>query len=255
MIMQNASSIFRCTLMAAVVAVSPLFSAFGQVASPPASVPPPPKWERSASFGFTLTSGNSDTILFTADAQAQKKWLRDELSFGASAGYGESEDVKNNDYVKGYGQYNRLFTQRFYGYLRLDAMHDDIADVDYRFTLGPGAGYYFIKREQTRLSAELGPGFVYERQGGETESYLTVRLAERFEHKIKDGARIWQSAEVLPQVDDVENYVVNAELGVEAPLTKTLSLRAVLQDTYDHQPAPGRKKNDLKLITALAWKF
>ena len=247
------------TLRVGAIATAVLFALTigisAQVASPPASVPPPPKWERSASFGFTLTSGNSDTILFTADAMAQKKWLHDELSFGANAGYGESEDVKNNDYLKGFGQYNRLFTERFYGYARIDAMHDDIADVDYRFTLGPGAGYYFIKREQTRLGAELGPAFVYEKQGGESHGYMTLRLAERFEHKIKDGARIWQSAEILPQVDDFDNYVVNAELGVEAPLSRMLSLRAVLQDTYDHDPAPGREKNDLKLITALAWKF
>jgi len=247
------------TLRAGATATAVLFAlTFGtsaQVASPPASVPPPPRWERSASFGFTLTSGNSDTILFTADAMAQKKWLHDELSFGANAGYGESEDVKNNDYLKGYGQYNRLFTERFYGYARIDAMHDDIADVDYRLTFSPGVGYYFVKREQTRFSTELGPAFVYEKQGGESHGYMTLRLAERFEHKIKDGARIWQSAEVLPQVDDFDNYIINAELGVEAPLTRMLSLRAVLQDTYDHDPAPGREKNDLKLITALAWKF
>jgi putative salt-induced outer membrane protein YdiY len=231
------------------------FPLAGQVASPPASVPPPPKWERSASFGFTLTSGNSHNVLFTADAQAQKKWPEDELSFGANAGYGKSEGVKNNDYLKGYGQYNRLFTERFYGYARLDAMHDDIADVDYRVTLGPGAGYYFIKRQQTRLSTEAGPAFVYERQGGETHGYMTLRLGERFEHKVKDGARIWQSLEILPQVDDFDNTLVNAELGLEAPITKALSLRVVFQDTYDHEPAPGRLKNDLKLVSALAWKF
>jgi putative salt-induced outer membrane protein YdiY len=254
MIRQICSPRFSLTLTIVMMFAVP-WSGRAQVASPPASVPPPPKWERSASFGFTLTSGNSDTVLFTGDAQAQKKWAHDELSFGANAGYGESEDVKNNDYVKGYGQYNRLFTERFYGYARVDGLHDDIADVDYRFSIGPGAGYYFIKREQTRLSTELGPGFVIEKQGGDARSYLTLRLAERFEHKVKNGARIWQSAEILPEVEDFDNYLVNAELGVEAPLTRTLALRAVLQDTYDHEPAPGREKNDLKLITSLAWKF
>jgi hypothetical protein len=28
-----------------------------------------------------------------------------------------------------------------------------------------------------------------------------------------------------------------------------------LQDTYDHDPAEGRKKNDLKFVTAIAYKF
>jgi hypothetical protein len=32
-------------------------------------------------------------------------------------------------------------------------------------------------------------------------------------------------------------------------------LRAVLQDTYDNEPALGRKHNDIKLITSIVYKF
>ena len=50
---------------------------------------------------------------------------------------------------------------------------------------------------------------------------------------------------------------MNAEFGIEADLTKkkNLSLRVTLDDTYNNQPAPGRLQNDLKLITAIAYKF
>ena len=46
-----------------------------------------------------------------------------------------------------------------------------------------------------------------------------------------------------------------AELGVESGLTKQVSLRVYLQDTYDNEPAPGREKNDFKLIAGVAYKF
>lgn len=84
---------------------------------------------------------------------------------------------------------------------------------------------------------------------------MTLRLAERFDHKLNDRAKIWQSVEILPQVDNFSNYIVNAELGVETSLTKRLSLRTYIQDTYDNEPAPGREKNDLKLVAAMAYKF
>jgi hypothetical protein len=32
-------------------------------------------------------------------------------------------------------------------------------------------------------------------------------------------------------------------------------LRVYLDDTYNNVPAPGRKKNDLKLVAAVAYKF
>jgi putative salt-induced outer membrane protein len=225
----------------------------GQVAAP--VPPPPPKWEKSAALGLTLTEGNSDTLLVTGNLLASRKGERNEISLGADGAYGENNDVKNNETLHGFAQYNRLFSDRFYGYARLDGLHDAIADVEYRFTFSPGVGYYFIKNERTRLSGEVGPGYIYEKQGDDERGYFIARLAERFDHKINDKTKIWQSLEFLPEIEDFDNYIINAEVGVDTQLTQKLALRSYLQDTYDNQPAPGRKKNDLKLVTALAWKF
>jgi putative salt-induced outer membrane protein YdiY len=213
------------------------------------------RWETSAALGLTLTKGNSDTLMFTADALTSRKYTHDELSFGVGLSYGEQSDIKNNETAKAFGQWNHLFTDRFYGYVRADALHDAIADIDYRITLSPGVGYYFIKNEKMLLSAEGGPGAVIEKQGGEEKIYFVGRVAEKFEYKFSDKAKVWQMAEFLPQLDDFDNYIINAEVGVEASITARTALRAVLQDTYDNEPAPGRKKNDLKLVTSVVVKF
>jgi putative salt-induced outer membrane protein len=237
-----------------------VLSALAMTAAEPPPTPPPapptnPPWESSAGLGFTLTRGNSDTLLFTGNLQTSKKAVSYEINAGADATYGEIESKKNAESFHGFGQYNRLFAERWYGYFRIDGLHDAIADVEYRFTLGPGLGYYFIKTDQNRLSAEVGPAFIYEKQGSDTKGYFTARVGERFEHKFSEKARLWQTVEFLPQVDDFDNYIINGEIGVETPLTRKLSLRTYLQDTYDNQPAPGRKKNDLKLVTGIAYKF
>ena len=215
----------------------------------------PPKWETSAALGFTATQGNSDTILFTAQVLSQKKWDEHEIRLGADATYGENEDVKSADGAHAFGQYNRLFSERFYGYARFDALHDAIADIEYRFLLSPGAGYYLLKSETTALSVEGGPGFVYEKQGDDEQGYITARLAERLEHKFNDNVRLWQSVEFLPQVDDLDNFLINAEIGVEAKLTQKFSVKVFAVDNYDNQPAEGRKENDIKVVTALAYTF
>jgi hypothetical protein len=46
-----------------------------------------------------------------------------------------------------------------------------------------------------------------------------------------------------------------AEIGVEAALTKSFSLKTFLDDSYLNQPAPGKLKNDAELIAALSYKF
>jgi len=263
------------TALAAGVVTATLLTAVAPAPAQDTKPAEPKRWETSANAGVTLTRGNSKNFLATVGINSSRKWSKDEVLLGASGGYGESTSVnradnvrpdpetKTQDYIKGFAQYNRLFSERLYGGLRLDAIHDDIADVNYRFTLSPLLGYYLIKNPSTTLAVEAGPSFVYEQVGGEEQSYLGARLAERFEHKFKSGARIWQTAEIIPQVDDVENFIANFELGAEAPLTKKLSLRVVLQDTYDNQPAEvtgaagtrSKLKNDMKLIAGLAYKF
>lgn len=233
-------------------------TAVGTYAQTPAPAPvpeKPPEWETSAAAGFTLTQGNADSVLFTAQVLSQKKWDQNEVRLGADATYGEIEDVKSADAVHGFGQYNRLFTDRAYGYVKLDALHDAIADIEYRIMLSPGAGYYFIKNDTTLLSAEAGPGFIYEKQGDDSRGYLIARLAERLEHKFNENVRLWQTLEFLPQVDDLNNFLINAEIGVEAKLTEKLSVKVFAVDNYDNEPAEGREENDIKLVTALAYTF
>lgn len=212
-------------------------------------------WDKTASFGLTLTRGNSETLLATANFQADRKGSENELSFGGTATYGEDSGSVNTKFLRGFGQYNRLVNDKLFGYLRADVLHDEIADVDIRLSLGPGVGYYFIKDDTTTFSAEAGASYIYEDQGGVDNSYASIRIAERYARKLNDRAHVWQSAEFLPQVDDFENFLLLVEIGIESKITDNLSLRAVIQDNYDNQPAIGRDSNDLRLITGVSYSF
>ena len=217
-----------------------------------------PEWEGSAGMGFALTKGNSDTMLINVRGDAEKKWDKNELRFGASGTYGENDGDRNNEQARGTAQYNRIFgdKDRWYGYARLEGMYDGIADLDGRITIGPGIGYYFIKDKKKSLSGEAGPSAVFEKYSGEDwETYLTLRLAERFEYKFNDTAKLWQSVEYLPDVSDTKRFIVNAEIGVETTITKDWALRVMLQNSYNNEPSPGRDRNDLKLIAGVNYKF
>jgi len=230
--------------------------ALAQVTPAPAlELPPAPKWESSANAGLSYTSGNSDTLLVTAGLDTKRKGERDEWAFGAKGAYGKNDGTSNNELAAGYGQYNYLFTERFYGYARVDALYDGIADIDYQVNLSPGVGYYFIKNDRTTLAGEFGPGYMWVKKGGVADDYATLRFTERFEQKLGDKARLWQSLTYLPQIDDWGNYTLAAEIGIEAPIVKDLSLRLVATDLFNSRPAPGKKENDFMLVGGVAYKF
>ena len=244
-----------CQLVIATVAVIGTVSLHAQTqtnASP---------WESVAALGFTLTRGNSQTLLATATAGTRKKWGKNELSFGADGTYGEStvngQNTVNANSAHGFAQYNRLFTERFYGYGRVDGMFDDVADIYYRATVSPGVGYYFINNTNCDLSLEVGPGYIWENVGGKENQYAIVRVGEKFHLKLSDRARFVETAEWLPEADYIKNYIVNFMAGIDTDITadKKATLGVFVYDTYDNIPAPGRVCNDIKLVVAMGYKF
>jgi putative salt-induced outer membrane protein YdiY len=236
--------------------------------APPAKYPVTNQWDSTIAVGMTLTRGNSETFLSTLAFKAVRKTTNNEVLLGVAGSYGESttevtrngqkhdESKRTVANAAAYGQYNYLFTDRIYGGGRVDFVHDSIADLSYRVTVSPLAGYYVIKNPKAKLSFEFGPSGVFERQEGTNSSqYAALRLGDRFEYKFTPKSKVWQSFDVIPQVDRFSNYLLVAEVGAEAALTQQFSLRAVLQDAYDNEPANGRKNNDIKLITSLVYKF
>ncbi len=165
----------------------------------PSAVPaltnaPPPKpkavWKSNIAAGLTMTSGNSETTLATIAGGTDRKTDANEWSLGADAAYGQSkvsgqtETTTTANMVHGFTQYNQLFTDRFYGYARAEARHDDVADLPYRVSLGGGAGYYFIKNTNTDLSVEVGPS-----SGSSDGRRIRFRMRARCGHGGSKSAR------------------------------------------------------------------
>jgi putative salt-induced outer membrane protein YdiY len=226
-----------------------------------APVEAPKGWETTAAAALTLTRGNSESFMAVLSLDTKRKWEKDEVALGIAGGYGDSTvndvNTKNTEYVKGFGQYNHLFTDRFYGGVRLDGEYDGIAGVDYRFKLSPIAGYYLIKNDRMSLAVEAGPSLVCQNLEGEpANSYWAARFGERFEYKLTASTKFWESVDYIPQIDRwSENYLLNFEAGIDTAITKHWSLRVVFQDNYASEPAAGRKHNDLRLLAGTAYKF
>src|SRR3974390_950983 len=148
-----------CVLMAGMLRVK---------AEEATNAPPKPHWESVAAAQVALTRGNSHTFLGAISLDSVRKSPENEILLGGGAGYGDTTTTVNGvetktetaNYLKGYGQWNHLFSERFYAGVRLEGLRDDVADIHYRFTVSPLAGYYLIKTTNTFLSGEAGPSYV-----------------------------------------------------------------------------------------------
>ena len=241
-------------LAAATAVAGATIAAYGQA-------PNPTDWQSTAGLNLAVAKGNSDTLLAGGNILSTKKWDKNEWILGADAAYGDTKiglDGRRTT-AQNYGafaQYNRLIDDRWYWWLNGALRQDRISDVDYRFTLSGGVGYYFVKTDRTTLKGEVGPGVVFERVGNHDTKYMTIRFAEHFLHKFENGrASVFQNAEFLPQINKWDNYQINFDAGVEASLTDKMGVRVTFADNYRSRPAPGLKNNDLRLLAGLTYKF
>lgn len=216
------------------------------------------EWDNSVAFGFNMTSGNSSTRLVTVLGNTYYEKDSDIVEGTLMYNFGEDrnvDDEKNGSTTRNdfrvLGQYNHLVTERTFLGFGSKFFYDEIADIDYRVFVSPSAGYYFLKDNTFKLRLEGGPSYVFERVGGLNDEYLAPRLANRFDWFITCTSKIYQTAEILGDTNDSQNFLVNAEVGIESALSTALSLVVLVRETFDNQPAEGRDKGDLAVISAL----
>lgn len=247
------------TLAIAITTASNAFAACDPKTDPCAPAKKTDAWTKSMTAGFNLTKGNSDTLLLTVGAMGNYEDKEGNIiDLSASLNYGEDKTNKTSDEdtvtrndVKAGARYDKLLNERWYVGIGSSVLTDEIADIDYRVTLDPSPGYFLLKDADFKLRLEAGPSYVFEKVAGETDSYLAPRIGEKFEWMISCTSKLYQKAEVLLDASESENYLVNAEAGIESAISTDLALVVGFRNVYDHLPAAGKDKNDFQTTTAL----
>lgn len=211
----------------------------------------PGEWDLSVAMGFNLTQGNADTTLLTGQAKALREIENDIYNLELNGAFGKQESVDTQRYIRADAGYKRLFEGNWYGTGSIGFLADDIAAIDYRLLLNPGLGYFLIKNEITSLSLESGPSYVFQKQGGTKDNFVAWRVANGYDWKISETAKIFQTTEYLLNVEETNDSLINAAFGIEASLTSKLALVWAIRDRYDNLPAPGLEKNDVAITSSL----
>ena len=212
-------------------------------------------WRRNVELGINTSQGNSDTLRYNAALSGSKETEEVQYFLKASGRYGESEGETDAESATAEAKAQRRLSDRMYAALEGNARHDQLADLAYRVRGSLSLGRHVVWTDRTVLNAEVGPGYVAEKKGGEEEGFLAGRVAQYLEFLVTDSLQVWESVEFVQNLQDSGVYFVNTELGLETILISNLSLRFTVEDRYDSQPAEGKVSNDLLTTTSLNWSF
>ena len=213
------------------------------------------KWENSVDFALSVAKGNTENMLLRAGIQTKKKDDVDAYFGSFSYNYGEENNNANEDEFLAKATWKHNFKGKsFYG-LRFDGRSDKFADIDYRLSFNATYGYYWIDTETTVFSTEFGLGVTTEDKGIGNEVYLNGLFDQHYEHKFNENVKFYQDLSFAPRLDDVSDYRIEFEAGLETKITETIAFRVSFEDRYESTPAAGKENNDMKFLTGLSYKF
>jgi putative salt-induced outer membrane protein YdiY len=227
----------------------------------PASCEPEPKdpsiWDKSILFGLNYTDGNTKTTNINLGGVAARDYENNAWRFQADYNYGSAansakdpkEENKNN--FRALADYRRVLDNTWFAGAGGSFAHDEIADLKYRVVLSPSLGAYLLRDDDVKFSLEAGPSYVWEKLGDEDDSFAAARIANRFEWQFSETSKLFEYTEYLVSFEDADQYLVNAEVGLDTALNSFMSLVVSVKDYYINQPAEDRVPNDVITITAL----
>ena len=218
-------------------------------------VAPLSPWEVTGAAGLGLSRGNQDTL--NASAQFLATYLKDadEAIFCLDYTYGEDGSITTVNNVHGLAAYNRTLAGPFYAGTLAEAWYDEIADLDYRFSVMPTAGFYLIKNDTTVLALEGSAGYVWEEQDSISRGYAGFRLGQRFSHTTAGGIKLTESISWMPEFEDTDNWLLVAQAGFAVPVSTHWAVGVSGRYTIDNTPAAGLEKDDLAVLATVSYSL
>lgn len=234
--------------------------------------PAPETWHGNINVAFNAERGNSYENSASVIANLNRRWDSDRLNFNfgyyyTKSGASRDESTKSKDKIEVEGQYDHFWTKRFYNYVNARYDRDVIQGLDRRFKLGAGFGWQWLENRSFDLTGrwnfnqELGAAYMSDswkdEQPDRKDDYATVRYAHhlKYEPKWTKGLEIFHNFEYLPEVDDFEIYLVNADVGISTMVFWNINLIAKIDWEFNSKPCAGRDKHDVRYMVGFGYKW
>lgn len=207
--------------------------------------------------GFVNTSGNTNvTTLNVGERIEYAITTRWGLTQTFAVVYGRTDGETNTSNWRGGLRGDYRTGRRFSLYGRLEFSRNTFAGISQRFEEGIGAAYAVIQAVRDTLAVEAGGSDVQQRStDGLDETFVGGRAAVTYRHLFTEKALFSQFIELLPNLEQSNDYLLNTETALTAPLSSSIALKLSYVIHLDNLPEPGREKTDRLFTSGLQISF
>ena len=227
------------------------------LASPAMAQDAPPKpREFTADLGFVNTTGNSEVTTLNVGEKIilrSGKWEHRQQG-GSVYGTQDGEQTSNLLFLNWRSDYALSDWLATFGYVGYD--RNSFAGIARRFEEAVGLSATLLDVPSDVLKAEVGAAMTQQRSTlGSTNSFPSLRSGASWRHNFTRASYLMQQVEYLPSLEVGEDYRVNSETSLVAPLSSHVAMKVGYQLRYDHLPEPLRRKSDRIFLTSLQFNW
>jgi putative salt-induced outer membrane protein len=212
-------------------------------------------WEITGALGFTLTSGNSDTVTLLVGAKALREWEKWKLAMRIGILYAKSNHVETASEWMFVEKLERKLSERATIFQALLLEHDEQEDLAYRIQFTMGYNRRLKKSEKFELWGNVGGGVLYEKFFDDEQTEGIAQVGINFTWQITKTLKYEQIITFFPSLSESGEFRFYWESVFTTPISDRFDLRISILDRYDSNPQPGVKDNDLTIAVALAINF
>jgi putative salt-induced outer membrane protein len=208
--------------------------------------------QMTADVGFVNTAGNTD--LTTINVGEELNYVLGRFTLGQTFGlvFGRSEGVTTSSLWRAGVRGEYALSQRVSAFANLAFDRNRFAGIARRFEEGIGILVKLLETPRNRLEVEGGLSLVQQRSILEvSENYPAARAAGQFVHHFAEETYFQQLVELIPSLETADDFRLNSESSLVAPLSRQLALKVSYVIRFDNEPELGFEKTDRLLTTGL----
>jgi putative salt-induced outer membrane protein len=206
---------------------------------------------------FVRTTGNTDTQTFSEKAEVKYEGKVHRLFLKNSSLFATQDRRETANRFDLIGRWERLFTDRLFGFLNASYERDRFSGYEYKISGGPGAGYDLLKTKRHELKVLGSYIYYYNRLASDgIQEYPTFKADAFYQWHIRDNLRFKENLSYILNLEDTQTYFINSETSLEVKINRYFSLGVGYKVAYQNRPPqPGIKRLDTTFSTSFIADF
>ena len=214
---------------------------------------PPSVTKFTTDFGYVSTSGN--TAVTTLSINEKLMQSRGRLSIEQSFGIvrGQQDGIENTNNLRAGIRTDYKLDSQFALFIGAGYDRNPFAGIERRFEQQLGLQIRAIATEFDTLRFESGATATQQTStdGTGRQTYPAARVAGTWRHQFSSASYFQQNIEVLPNLDDGEDWRVNTETALIAPISARIGVKLAYILRYDNLPEPTFRTMDRLFVTGI----